>query len=1137
MGALQSLLNTGRNLPSLKRVVQALSAAQHLHLLGLVSEAVPWWIAVLAQEVKPILVISPTPDRASDLHAELSQFTENSLFPAWDILPFDPMAPDSQLVQQRLDVILGTLEKPGRNVIVTSVKALMDPTLSREQLSRYLLRLQVADHIPPRFLMEQLLEAGYRPVHQVESPGTMAVRGGIVDVFPPNLTLPVRLEFLGDEIEEIRTFDPDTQRSVQRIQDVVFTPASEAPAMLHLQERLRMLDLSRCRPEVRDEWTASIQRILEGDLGTLEPSLRFAIMGSFASLLEYLPANTVILLDKAQQCYMVAQHIQTQATDRHQMLLREGELPGGLTLPIVSMEKWLKGIATRFSVAIGGWEALKPDLSVRLEPGELQPAPTIGQSWQALTRELDSAVTSGFTAVVASQHAQRITEILHESGIEAVLAKGHLPPAAAGHVYVTSTPLRAGWTSPMAGLLVLTDREILGESLRNTRATRRGSHGKEPWIDELVPGDYVVHVDHGIARFAGLTVMESNGSPREYLVLEYAEGDRLYVPTDQSHQVSRYLGPEGSTPTLTQLGSTEWARTTQRVKHAVQDLARELVQLYAARQLAEGFAYGPDMPWERELAESFPFVETPDQQRAIEEVLSDMQKPFPMDRLVCGDVGYGKTEVAVRAAFKAVSYGKQVAILVPTTILAQQHYHTFKDRLGPFPVRIEVLSRFRSQREQKKVLEDLARGSVDIVIGTHRLLQPDVRFRDLGLLIVDEEQRFGVRHKEKLKWLRLEVDVLTLAATPIPRTLYMSLVGVRDMSLITTPLPGRQPIKTYVLRYDEETVRGAIHRELQRGGQVFYVHNRVQTIHQAADRVLQLVPEARIAIAHGQLPEDELDKVMVDFVAGRYDVLVCTTIIEAGLDMPRVNTIIIEDADRFGLAQLYQLRGRVGRGSQRAYAYLFYDPCRPLAGRGAERLQAILEATELGSGFHLAMMDLEIRGAGNLLGAEQHGHLAAVGFSLYSQMLAEAVAELKGEMPTRSEPSVSIDLPVAAYLPTDYIESDLLRVNLYRRLAGLRSLEELAAFRDELVDRFGALPAPAENLIYLMKLKILSAETGVRSIRNTNGHLQLEIQRLRNYPQGLPGRLRYLDGLLEYLPAHPQSWKEELALLMEGLRG
>jgi transcription-repair coupling factor (superfamily II helicase) len=1136
MAVLASLLASAQQLPSLRRTLRALAYARRVELVGLQSEAVAWWVAALANQTGALLIVCPTPDRALELQADLATFTTSVLYPAWDILPFDPMDPDPAITRGRLQLLVNLLTYPPRGAIVTSVKALMDPSPQPEQLSSHVVQIGQGSSVAPRLLMEKLFKAGYRLAHQVDGPGTMAIRGGIVDVFPPNLPMPVRLEFLGDEVEEVRSFDPYTQRSVERVQQVALAPASEAPFAAELLVSLAEgLDLSTCRREVAEEWSASIEKMFQD--GTPGTSLRFALTGHFGTLLDYLPPHVPLFVDRAQQCYMVAQDLHRKAQERQEALLRDGELPRGLHLPLLTTGKLFQLMGSRPAATAGGWEVWEPQASVRIEPGEVQPAPFLRQSWHDLVDEVRMATASGATVVVTSQHSTRIAEILDEHDLSPVLVKGQeLPALAPGHTYATSASLSAGWSSPLAALLVLTDRELFGERARPRELTSRPSRGREPWIEELSPGDYVVHVDHGVARYGGLTVMATDGVSREYLVLEYAEGDRLYVPTDQSHRVSRYLGPDGAAPTLTRLGSGEWSRATQKVRRAVQDLAQELTRLYAARQLAEGFSYGPDMPWEKELAESFPYVETPDQQQAIEEVLADMQRPFPMDRLVCGDVGYGKTEVAVRAAFKAVTYGKQVAVLVPTTVLAQQHYQTFRDRLAPFPVRIEVLSRFRSPREQKKVLEELAKGSVDIVIGTHRLLQPDVRFRDLGLLIVDEEQRFGVRHKERLKWLRLEVDVLTLAATPIPRTLYMSLVGVRDMSLIATPPPGRQAIKTYVLRHDDETVRSAVLRELQRGGQVFYVHNRVQTIHHAADKIAKLVPEARIAIAHGQLPEDQLDRIMVDFVAGRYDVLVCTTIIEAGLDMPRVNTIIIEDADRFGLAQLYQLRGRVGRGNQRAYAYLLYDPARGPAGRGIERLQAILEATELGSGFRLAMMDLEIRGAGNLLGPEQHGHLAAVGFSLYSQMLADAVAELKGQQPKISEPTVAINLPLPAYLPEDYVDSDLLRVNLYRRLAGIRTLQELADFRSELEDRFGPIPPPAEDLLFLMRLKLLAAEAGIRSITRANGHLVVKVDRLKAYPRGLPGRLTFFDGEVHYRPAHPHDWKPELARLVEGLR-
>jgi transcription-repair coupling factor (superfamily II helicase) len=637
------------------------------------------------------------------------------------------------------------------------------------------------------------------------------------------------------------------------------------------------------------------------------------------------------------------------------------------------------------------------------------------------------------------------------------------------------------------------------------RATPRRRAARDAFLSDLLVGDYVVHIEHGIGIYRGLAKLTLDGVEREYLHLDYAEGDKLYVPTDQIDRVSRYIGVGEAAPTLTRLSGMDWERAKARAKKAVQQIARDLLDLYAARELAPGYTFPPDTPWQSELEASFPYIETPDQLAAIEAVKVDMERRQPMDRLICGDVGYGKTEVALRAAFKAAIDGKQVAILVPTTILAQQHYNTFQERLAAYPLRLEMLSRFRSDKEQREVVSGLQRGVVDIVIGTHRLLQKDVAFKDLGLVVIDEEQRFGVVHKERLKHLRQEVDVLTLTATPIPRTLHMSLMGVRDMSTIDTPPEERLPIVTYIHEYDETLIREAIRRELDRGGQVYFVHNRVQTIELMAQRVQRLVPEASLAVGHGQMPEEQLERVMLDFVQGRTDVLVCSAIIESGLDIPNVNTMIINKADRFGLAQLYQLRGRIGRGANRAYAYLLHDKDYQLTDTAQKRLHAIFQAAELGAGFRIAMKDLEIRGAGNLLGVEQHGHIAAVGFDLYTRLLAEAIRSLKSQVRSKDEglktkdegPKTldhpTLDLPLDAYLPGDYVADEAARLALYQRMAAVTMPEEAEEIAQELSDRFGKPPRAAEALLYILRLKAQAIAAGVESIKVTTDEATVKV--------------------------------------------
>jgi transcription-repair coupling factor (superfamily II helicase) len=678
-----------------------------------------------------------------------------------------------------------------------------------------------------------------------------------------------------------------------------------------------------------------------------------------------------------------------------------------------------------------------------------------------------------------------LSELLDEEDIIAapLTEIKQIPPP--GSLTLVQGSLAEGWV--MNNTYLFTDSEIFG-FIKQRRLLKKRPVPHQKLLIELIPGDYVVHIEHGIARFAGVTTMRTDNTEKEYLVLQYAAGDKLYVPTDQIDRVNRYIGASERPSVLSRLGTQEWTRTKQRAKEAVEEIAQELLALYAAREVVPGFTFSPDTVWQQELEASFPYVETPDQIKAQQKVKADMEKAKPMDRLVCGDVGYGKTEVAIRAAFKAVLDGKQVAVLVPTTVLAEQHFATFSHRLEAFPLRIEVLSRFRTPKEQQAILDGLANGSIDICIGTHRLIQKDISFKDLGLVIIDEEQRFGVAHKEHLKQMRQEVDVLTLSATPIPRTLHMSLVGVRDMSTMETPPEDRLPIKTYVAGYDGRLIREAVLRELERNGQVFFVHNRVQSIAFAASKLQSLVPEAKIAIAHGQMPEAELEKVMADFTRGKSDILVCTTIIESGLDMPNVNTLIVNQADRFGLTQLYQLRGRVGRGANLAYAYFLYEGGKQLTPTAEKRLKTIFEATELGAGFSIALKDLEIRGAGTLLGVKQSGHITAVGFNLYCRLLADAVEEQKarraGAKVTKPPhlPPPTIDLPLPAYIPEDYVPDLNTRLSLYQRLVKLDQAELIGDLAQEFGDRFGALPIEVRNLLYALRIKILAGKARIESI-------------------------------------------------------
>ncbi len=774
-----------------------------------------------------------------------------------------------------------------------------------------------------------------------------------------------------------------------------------------------------------------------------------------------------------------------------------------------------------------------------LEDEDIYPTVRKGSSIQG------SGIRDQGSGAGGDSYVAGVEQVALSEGGKGVIELLNAPPAP-GSVNLLQGSMHAGWrlmSGGVADLVLLTDTELFGRSQvarRQAAATgaRRSTSDaaailREKMLLELQPGDYVVHVEHGIAKYGGLVRMITEGVEREYMLLLYAEGDRLYVPADQTDRVAPYIG-NGPPPHLHRLGSGEWTRTKRRVKEAADQLAKELLTLYAAREMAPGYAYSPDTPWQHELEESFPYIETPDQMRSISEVKTDMEQPQPMDRLICGDVGYGKTEVALRAAFKAVMDGRQVAVLVPTTVLAQQHFNTFSERLATFPVNIAMLSRFRSKQAQVRIVQDLGAGKVDIIIGTHMLLSKNVQFKNLGMVIIDEEQRFGVRHKERLKQLRAEVDVLTLSATPIPRTLHMALSGVRDLSLIETPPEERLPIKTYVTAFRPQLVREVILREMDRGGQVFFVHNRVETIEKLREELQRLVPEARFVVGHGQMPEDYLEKVMAEFVSGKADVLLCTTIIESGLDIPNANTLVVDHADKLGLAQLYQLRGRVGRGANRAYAYFLYHTGRKVTETARERLSTIEQATELGAGFRIALKDLEIRGAGNILGPEQSGQVAAVGLDLYTRLLATAVDKARVERkavgsrvrdegagngpssltllphptPSAEEPSVSLDLPITAYLPEDYVPDDVVRLRLYQRMAASMTPSQIRDLTKELEDRFGPLPEPAANLLEVVRLKGLAMAAGVESVRALAADFVLQTPEERTIPEPLRHRLQ-----------------------------
>jgi transcription-repair coupling factor (superfamily II helicase) len=1136
--------------------------------LSLPEAARPFLLAGLRNDLQTaMLIVTSRRDRARQIYDQFKVWSESSssifLFPEPDVLSYERIAWDRVIAQDRLLALTTlALDRGGGEqplLVVTSLRALLQKTVPKERFVRGLMEVAVGQRIERNQLLKALRGLGYERVSVVEKPGDFSARGGIVDAFSPQGDLPVRIELLGDEIGSLRLFDPGTQRTAQAVGSITVAPAREAfPLSSDDGDALDRLDLSSCHAQAAREFQTDLEALRSGEpFDTREFYLPY-LYKQPGTLLEYLPTSTLLVLEDPLGLEATASNLHLQNSGLSEDLIAKGELPGGAQSPHLTWASLQQALRSYAGLEFGYEGASEQSIDDQFAGGT-----NYAGRLQDVIADSIEMTEKRWRVIVVSRQTSRLSELYEEWGVpvDPVDEINQLPSE--GSLTLLQGSLAAGWrmrTGDQRWTVLLTDGEIFGWLKPEPRRPHRTRPlTPEAFYSDIESGDYVVHIEHGIGIFQGLVHLDVDDANREYLQIDYAAGDRLYVPTYQGDRVSRYVGVRAEPPRVDRLGTVSWSRVKESTKKAVEEVARDLLDLYSVREVVTGHAYSPDTAWQRELDASFPYVETADQMRAIEEVKRDMEKPIPMDRLVCGDVGYGKTEVALRAAFKAVMDNKQVALLVPTTVLAQQHYRTFKERLAPFPVEVEMLSRFRTRSEQDQILEGLRQGRVDIVIGTHRLLQDDVDFPNLGLLIIDEEQRFGVAHKERLKQMRKEVDVLTLTATPIPRTLYLSLAGARDMNTIDTPPEYRLPVVTRVAPYDDALVRRAILREMDRGGQVYFVHNRVRGIQHIANRLRQLVPEADIVVGHGQMEEGKLARVMTDFAAGAHDVLVCTSIIESGIDIPNANTLIVNRADRFGLAQLYQLRGRVGRSTMRAYAYLLYDPEAPLSEEARQRLLTIKEASELGAGFRIAMRDLEIRGGGDVLGTRQHGHISAVGFDLYCRLLARAIQDLRqekeGRVPEMAEPAVSrplaatepsgptIGLPLDALLPEEYVSEDSLRLGIYRRMAELTRLEEIAEIRQELQDRFGELPEEAENLLYLLRIKVLATEAEVATVSTDDSRIVIglgtigEVKR-RRADGRLPKKARVIDDRLVLQASLRQDiWRRELEQTLKEMAG
>ena len=1089
--------------PDYGSMLQGLKRGMREQLVaGLSGSARQVMIASLHRDLnRPVMVVTHNMFAAQKIADDLQECLPPDqvlLYPANELIAAETAISSPETSALRVDALL-RLAAGFRGVLVVPFSGVRRFQPDAASMRAATEELRVGQTLPMEAFLRRLIDLGYERVDRVEQRGHMSVRGGIVDLFPLTFPTAVRIEWFDDEIDSIRTFDPADQRSIERLDAWTVTPCKEIVAderrfrnaAQHAYELLEQQLAKMSDRQAKERLRVEITR----EIDLLRQQTHFPEIYKYISLLyperqtllDYVAPDTILVMDEPNRLIETARQLERDEAEWTTHLLQQGKtLPGFVLAAATEQVLYPKKFQTLYvSLFVRQVPHTQPQNIVNFVCRNMQ---NFHGQMNVLKAEMERWRKNGSRILMlagGAERAERMRRVLEDYQIE--------PPE------ILEGNLQNGFELPAVRLVVITEGEMFSQKQRKARRPARKIENAEriKSYTELKVGDYVVHQNHGIGRYLGIGTLEVGGIHKDYLHIQYAGGDKLSVPVEQFDLIQKYIGTEDKEPKLSKLGGTEWNRVKSKVRASVRDIAEDLIKLYAARQSTPGYAFGEDTPYQREFEEMFPYEETPDQLRAIEEIKKDMQSPRPMDRLLCGDVGYGKTEVAIRAAFKAAIEGKQVAVLVPTTILAQQHYETFRERFSGYPIDIRVLSRFRSRKEQMETIKAVKAGTVDILIGTHRMLSKDVSFKDLGLLIVDEEQRFGVAHKERLKQLKTNVDVLTLTATPIPRTLHMSLLGVRDLSIIETPPENRFPVQTYVVEYSPALVREAIERELARGGQVYYVFNRVQGIYQMAEQIRELVPDARIVVGHGQMSEQELERTILDFLDGEYDVLVSTSIIETGVDIPNVNTLIVHDADKMGLSQLYQLRGRVGRSNRIAYAYFTYQRDKVLNEAAEKRLQAIKEFTELGSGFKIAMRDLAIRGAGNLLGPEQHGFIASVGFELYTQMLSEEIqkrkAELLGETDEPEQPvNTVMDLGVDAYLPSEYIYDSVQKIEIYKKVVAAREIGDIEELLDEMIDRFGEPPKAALNLLAVARMKVRACKLGIESIQRRGEEVALK---------------------------------------------
>ena len=1118
------------------------------------------------------LVVTYDDTRAKEIYDDLRSFTSRVwLYPAKDLLFYSADIHGNLMARQRI-AVLRRLMEDREGVVVTTMDGLMDHLLPLKYLREQSITVESGQVIDLDAWKERLIAMGYERVAQVDGMGQFSIRGGIVDIFPLTEEVPVRIELWDDEVDSIRTFDLESQRSVEQLENITIYPAAEvvlsgdqlAAGIRRLEKEEKTYEKA-LREQHKPEEAHRIHTIIgelrsgldEGwRIGGLDAYIRYFCPDT-VSFLEYFPqGESVIFLDEPARLKEKGETVELEFRESMVHRLEKGYLLPGQTELLYPAAEILARMQKPYAVMLTGLDQKLPGMKVNQKFSiDVKNVNSYQNSFEILIKDLTRWKKEGYRVILLSAsrtRASRLASDLREYDLRAYCPDGRegesgnaggegsgsadtgnpgavntsVRKVRPGEILVTYGNLHRGFEYPLLKFVFITEGDMFGVEKKRKRRKKTNYQGKAiQSFTELSVGDYVVHEEHGLGIYKGIEKVERDKVIKDYIKIEYGDGGNLYLPATRLESIQKYAGAEAKKPKLNKLGGTEWNKTKTRVRGAVQEIARDLVKLYAARQEKAGFQYGTDTVWQREFEELFPYDETDDQMDAIDAVKTDMESRRIMDRLICGDVGYGKTEVALRAAFKAVQDSKQVVYLVPTTILAQQHYNTFVQRMKDFPVRVDMLSRFCTPARQKRTLEDLRKGMVDIVIGTHRVLSKDMQFKDLGLLIIDEEQRFGVAHKEKIKHLKENVDVLTLTATPIPRTLHMSLAGIRDMSVLEEPPVDRTPIQTYVMEYNEEMVREAINRELARNGQVYYVYNRVTDIDEVAGRVQALVPDAVVTFAHGQMREHELERIMADFINGEIDVLVSTTIIETGLDIPNANTMIIHDADRMGLSQLYQLRGRVGRSNRTSYAFLMYKRDKLLREEAEKRLQAIREFTELGSGIKIAMRDLEIRGAGNVLGAEQHGHMEAVGYDLYCKMLNQAVLALKGETLEEDSYDTVVECDIDAYIPGRYIKNEYQKLDIYKRISAIETEEEYMDMQDELMDRFGDIPRSVENLLKIASIRALAHQAYVTEVVINRQEVRLTMyQKAKLQVDKIPDMVRSYKGDLKLVPGDVPSF-------------